>query len=83
MQGGAGRCKNPRNGGGGSRGAGGGTREGGGAKRSKARAARGVIEANETTATAMSRRKSAMKDLLVRTHDNSTGGKYRVGRRYT
>ena len=47
---------------------------------SKAGAARGATEAKDTTATAMSRRKIGTDNLPVRTHDDCTGEKYRVGR---
>ena len=68
--------KSQRDGGGGGRGAGGRTRDRGRSKRGKAGAARGTA----TTATAARERKRVTEDLLVGTHDEGAGGKYRVGR---
>ena len=39
----------------------------------------GTTEATETTETSASGRKIATEDLLVETHNDGTGGKYRVG----
>ena len=77
-RGGAGGRKRPRDGGGGVRGTRRRTNNEGGAKRSKSGAARGTTETKYTTATSMSRRKRLTEDPSVRTHDDGTGGKYRM-----
>ena len=72
-----------RDGGGGGRGTGGISRDGRGATRGKEGVAREVTEATDTTASTESGRGGGTEDPPGRNQNDSTGGKYRVGRRYT
>ena len=79
-RGGVGRFKTQRYGGGRVRVVGGRSRDGGGEKHSKVGVERGAIETKEMTARAMSGKKTAMKEPLVRTDKNGAGGRDCVGK---